>query len=114
LGEAYRANQRWQEAQSAYDKALAMDPNLPAAHLGLGLMWMTSADTSSPEAEIPSLQKALQEFKSYRSLLGAKLSKNDPTEYYLANLQRRIERAERTMARDKRRLEQQAQESKGQ
>lgn len=100
LGDAYRANERWAEAQAAYRRALELQSKLPEAHYGLGLLFLSAAGDFPGLDELGAYQKAVDELKTYRTEMGARLAKDDQSEEYLRDLDRMIKRARRQLERD--------------
>ncbi len=100
LGDAYRATEAWSESQLAYRQALALQQKLPEAHFGLGLLYMTAGADFPDLDEIRALEKASEEFRSYRNEMGPRLTRDDPSEQYLRDLDRMIQRTRRRMKRD--------------
>lgn len=108
LGDAYRANKRWTDAKQAFEKALSMDPNLAEAHFNLGLMYMTAGETFPGLDTLGSLRKASEEFEQYRRKMGPRMKRDDPSEAYLADLARLIDREERRIEREETRRRREA------
>lgn len=108
LGDAYRALERWTDAQQSYRRALELQSKLPEAHFGLGLLYLTAAGDFPGLDEVPALQKSVTEFKTYRSQMGPRLRRDDPSEEYLRDLDRMIQRAKRRIERDKERAAREA------
>jgi tetratricopeptide (TPR) repeat protein len=109
LADAYRSSRRWEDAQRTFDEVLKMNPNMPEAHFNLGLMYQTQGFDLPGVDELVALGKAKQAFSKYRSLMGAKLRRGDPSEEYLGGINRRmqrIEEARRRQAEEARRREQ--------
>jgi tetratricopeptide (TPR) repeat protein len=100
LGDASRALERWSDAQAAYRQALALQPKLPEAHYGLGLLFLTAGGDFPGLDELTAYEKAVDEFKTYRAEMGARLSKDDQSEEYLRDLDRMIKRVRRRMERE--------------
>ncbi len=100
LGDAYRATQRWTDAQRAYRKALELQSRLPEAHYGLGLLFLTAAGDFPGMDELTAYEKAVDEFKVYRSEMGPRLAKDDQSEEYLRDLDRMIQRTRRRLERE--------------
>ncbi len=100
LGDAYRATQRWSDAQEAYRRALQLRPKLPEAHYGLGLLFLTAAGDFPGLDELTAYEKAVDEFRIYRSEMGPRLAKEDQSEEYLRDLDRMIKRARRRAERE--------------
>ena len=100
LGDAYRALEQWSAAQTAYRQALALQTKLPEAHYGLGLLFLTAGGDFPGLDELSAYEKAVDEFKTYRAEMGARLSKDDQSEEYLRDLDRMIKRVRRRMERE--------------
>ncbi|MBN1921958.1 MAG: protein kinase [Anaerolineae bacterium] len=56
VGELYADWGRWREALEAYERSIALNPGLPAAHLGLSTCWQALGDSAKAET---SRQRAL-------------------------------------------------------
>ncbi|MEZ4325981.1 MAG: tetratricopeptide repeat protein [Polyangiales bacterium] len=95
LGDAYRSLRRWQEAKAAYDRVLASSPNMPEVYFNLGLMYRTAQADFPGLDQIQALQRARESFARYRNLMGPRLTRDDPSEQYLSELDRLIGRAQR-------------------
>jgi len=100
LGDAYRATEQWTESQKAYRQALALQAKLPEAHYGLGLLFLTAGGGFPGLDELTAYEKAVDEFKTYRTQMGARLSKDDQSEEYLRDLDRMIQRTRRRLERE--------------
>ena len=114
LGDAYRSTKQWVESKRAYDEAIRLKERLPQAHFGLGLMYKSAAADYPGLDEPGSLQKATDEFKTYRSQMGARLSRNDPSARYLEDLARQIKRVQHRIDRDRERQAREAESEDGQ
>jgi tetratricopeptide (TPR) repeat protein len=108
LGDAHRANKNWQQAKASFDRALSMESNLPEAHFNLALMYMTAGEDFPGQSNLESLQKAVEEFNTYRSMMGPRLPRDDPSEAYLEDLNRQVEREQRRIERDRARAQREA------
>lgn len=106
LGDAYRANKKWQDAKREFDLALRMQDNLPQAHFDLGLMYMEAGENFPGMDKLGAYERAVLEFNTYRSKLGAKLRSGDPSEGYLEDLSRQIDREKKRIEREQRRAAQ--------
>ncbi len=108
LGDAHRANKNWQQAKASFDRALSMQSNLPEAHFNLALMYMSAGEDFPGQSNLESLQKAVEEFNTYRSMMGPRLPRDDPSEAYLEDLNRQVEREQRRIERDRARAQREA------
>ena len=66
--------------------------------------------TSNPRLRL-ALDKASDEFKTYRQQMGPRLRRDDPSEQYLRDLDRMIQRTRRRMERDAQRAREEAAET---
>jgi len=101
LGDVYRALTRWADAKREFDKALRMQTALPEAHYDLALLYMTAGKDFSGLSELDALNRALTEFSTYRTQMGARLGPSDPSAAYIADTQRRIDREKKRIEREK-------------
>ena len=106
LGDAYRSKGQWNDAKTAFDKALRMRSDLPQAHFNLALLYMSAGAAFPGPDVLTSLGKAKDEFAQYRTQMGSKLPRNDPSTAYLDDIdksiareQKRIEREQKAAAR---------------
>ena len=109
LGDAYRALKRWQDAKREFDKALRMQSQLPEAHFDLALLYMSVGTEFPGLTELDALGRALIEFNSYRSQIGSRLTPDDPSTAYMADVQRQIDREKKRIEREKAAAEKEAQ-----
>jgi tetratricopeptide (TPR) repeat protein len=106
LGDAYRSTRQWNQAKTALDKALrARGNNLPEAHFQLALLYMTAgAEFPGPDL-LTSLAKAKEEFGTYRSQMGGRLSRDDPSSGYLDDIEKAVAREQKRLEREKKAAE---------
>lgn len=109
LGDVYRALRRWQDAKREFDKALRMQAELPEAHYNLGLMYMSVGSEFPNMTEVDALARSLTELQTYRTQMGAKLSASDPSQAYMADVQRRLDREKKRIEREKAKADKDAQ-----
>lgn len=108
LGEAYRASKQWQRAKAEYDRVLEMQNNLAEVHFNLGLLYLNSgADFPGPDL-LTGLNRAVNEFNTYRGMMGPRMPRDDQSQAYLEDLQRRIERENKRIEREKIKAEREA------
>lgn len=100
LGNAYRSTKQWEKAKSHLERVVAVAPRSPEAHYGLALLYMEGG------AEIPgmdlltALQRAQQELRAYREIMGPRLARDDQSTEYLEAITRQIEREQTRIERD--------------
>ena len=99
LADAFRATKQWTQAKASFDKALQMEPNLAQAHFNMGLMYMSAGEAFPNLDAMQALQAARTEFTRYRDMMGPRLGRDDPSAGYLADLNRQIERTQRSLDR---------------
>ena len=71
-------------------------------------MYMTAGPEFPGLDMLGALGKAREEFGRYRSMRGAKLKRDDPSEQYLEDIEKRITREKRRIKREKARAEREA------
>jgi tetratricopeptide (TPR) repeat protein len=71
LGDCYRLLQRYAEAKTEFDKALALDSSLAAAHYDIGLMYLTAQAIPGTSAD-NQVSTAIKELETYKTMRGAK------------------------------------------
>ena len=71
LGDNYRLLQRYPEAKTEFDKALAIDSSLAAAHYDIGLMYLTAQSIPGSSAD-QQVATAIKELETYKTMRGAK------------------------------------------
>ena len=108
IADAYRALKRWQDAKREFDKALSMQADLPEAHFNLALMYMSAGATFPGMTELDALDRAMSEFTAYRTQMGPRLSADDASATYMADIQRRQERERKRIEREKAKAEKEA------
>jgi len=105
LGDAYRSTRQWEKAKSAFDKALRMRSDLPQAHYNLALMYMTAGAEYPGLDALSSLGKAKEEFAAYRTQMGSRLTRDDPSTAYLDDIDKSIAREQKRIEREKKAAE---------
>ena len=105
LGDAYRSTKQWEKAKAAFDKALRARSDLAQAHFNLALMYMTAGAEYPGMDLLTALSKAKDEFGTYRSQLGSKLGRDDPSTAYLDDIDKAVAREQKRIERDKKAAE---------
>lgn len=100
LGNAYRSTKQWEKAKNELERVIAVSPRSPEAHYGLALLYMEAGSEFPGLDLMASLQRAQQEFRAYRELMGPRLARDDQSGTYLEEIQRQIEREQRRIERD--------------
>jgi tetratricopeptide (TPR) repeat protein len=105
LGDAYRSKRQWEQAKAAFDKALRMRTDLPQVHYNLALMYMAAGAEFPGMDTLASLGKAKEEFALYRSQMGSRLTRDDPSAAYLDDIEKSIAREQKRIEREKKAAE---------
>lgn len=100
LGEAYRATRQWAKAKAAYEQALKLRADAADVHFNLGLMYMAGSEQFPGLDKISALQAAKREFGVFRDALRSRRERVDPSEPYLRDLERQLEREQRRVAKE--------------
>ncbi|MDQ3037065.1 MAG: tetratricopeptide repeat protein, partial [Myxococcota bacterium] len=100
LGNAYRSTKQWEKAKNELDRVIAVSPRSPEAHYGLALLYMEAGGEFPGVDMLTALQRAQQEFRAYRDIMGPRLERTDQSAAYLEEIQRQIEREQRRIERD--------------
>ncbi|MDH5494075.1 MAG: tetratricopeptide repeat protein, partial [Myxococcales bacterium] len=108
VGDAQRSLRQWDPAKASFERVLRLDPNNAPAHFNLGLMHYAIGLEREQQEQIDAMQLARQHFVQYRNLMGPRLARDDPSEQYLSEVDRTIQRAQRAIERAARRAAQQA------
>ncbi len=101
LGDAYRSTRQWEKAKASFDRALRMRNDLPQVHYNLALMYMTAGAEYPGMDAISSLNKAKEEFAHYRTKMGARLTRDDPSVGFLDDIEKSIAREQNRIEREK-------------
>ena len=105
LGDGYRSTKQWDKAKAAFDRALRMRSDLPQAHYNLALMYMTAGAQFPGMDAVGALNKAKEEFANYRTKMGPRLTRDDPSVAYLDDIEKSIAREQKRIEREKKAAE---------
>ncbi|HJL16244.1 MAG TPA: tetratricopeptide repeat protein [Sandaracinaceae bacterium LLY-WYZ-13_1] len=108
LGDALRATKQWQEAKQEFDRVQEMEPENADVHFNLGVMYREAGGDFPGMETIEAYQAGVTEFNRYRELMGPRLPRDDPSETYLEELGRLIEREQRSIERERARAQREA------
>lgn len=108
LGDAYRSTKQWDKAKVAFDRALRMKNDLPQAHYDLALMYLTAGAEFPGMDLLTSLAKAKEEFGTYRSMMGSRLTRDDASTAYLDDIEKSIAREQKRIEREQKAKEREA------
>jgi tetratricopeptide (TPR) repeat protein len=100
LGDALRAMRQWQQAKAEFDRVQEMDPQNAQVHFNLALMYLEAGAEFPGLALLDALQRSVTALNRYRSMMGPRLPRDDPSQTYLEELGRLIEREQRRIERD--------------
>ncbi len=107
LGSAYRGKQRYEESDKAYKKALELDPNYADAYFNLGILYLDA--TQMPNQDLVAQWNASINFISrYKQMMGARLGKDDPSDQYMADARKSIEKEQKKQDRERKKREKEA------
>lgn len=99
LGDAYRATKAWPQAKSEFDRVQEMDPRNAEVHFNLAVMYREAEDSFPGLTKVQAYQRSVTEFNRYRELMGPRMPRDDPSQTYLEELGRLIEREQRAQER---------------
>jgi tetratricopeptide (TPR) repeat protein len=105
LGDAYRSKRQWEAAKTSFDKALRMRTDLPQAHYNLALLYMTALAEYPGMDTLTALGKAKEEFANYRTKMGSRLTRDDPSVAFLDDIEKSIAREQKRIEREKKAAE---------
>lgn len=108
LGDAYRATRQWQQSMAEFDRAREMDPRNAQVHFNLGMLYREAGGDFPGLDVIEAYQRAVTELNRYRELLGARISRSDPSQAYLDELGRLIQREQQARERERARQQREA------
>jgi tetratricopeptide (TPR) repeat protein len=100
LGDALRATRQWQQAKAEFDRVIEMDAQNAQVHFNLGLLYLEAGAEFPGMQLLDSLNRSVEEFNRYRSMMGPRLPRDDQAQAYLEELGRLIEREQRRIERD--------------
>ena len=108
LGDAYRATKAWTQAKAEFDRVLEMDPQNAQVHFNLGMLYREAGASFPGLSIIEAYQRAVTELNRYRQLMGPRLARDDPSQTYLEELGRLIQREEAAAERERARAQREA------
>jgi tetratricopeptide (TPR) repeat protein len=98
LGSAYRGKQQYAEAENAYKRATQLDPNYADAYFNLGILYLDAKQMPGTDL-ITKLNTSINYLNKYKQLAGYRLSKDDPSDTYIAEARTGIEREQKRILR---------------
>lgn len=101
LGDAYRATKAWTQAKAEFDRVQEMDPNNAQVHFNLGMLYREAGADFPGLTLIDAYQRAVAELNRYRQMMGPSLPRDDPSQTYLEELGRLIQRAQAAAERER-------------
>lgn len=108
LGDAYRATKAWTQAKAEFDRVIEMDPQNAQVHFNLGMLYREAGASFPGVTIIEAYQRAVTELNRYRQLMGPRLARDDPSQTYLEELGRLIQREEAAAERERARAQREA------
>jgi len=108
LGNALRGDQRFAEAEQAYQRALTVGKGSPAALFNLGVLHL---DNDLPGKDtIARYQTCLAYLRAYKEKLGESAPEGERLAEYMATAQKAIDSEEKRLERERRRADEKAKE----
>jgi len=98
LGSAYRGKQQYAEAENAYKRATQLDPNDADAYFNLGILYLDAKQMPGTDL-ITKLNTSINYLNKYKQLAGYRLTKDDPSDTYIAEARTGIEREQKRILR---------------
>ncbi len=98
LGSAYRGKQQYAEAESAYKRATQLDPNYANAYFDLGILYLDAKQMPNTDL-VTKLNTAINYLNKYKQLAGYRLTRDDPSDTYIAEARTGIEREQKRILR---------------
>lgn len=88
LGNAHKGLRSFQEAEKAFMKVTELEPSYADGYYNLAVLYLDSPVPGMDK--IPRLQKSLETFNKYKEIAKGRLSKDDPTDKYMAEAKKAI------------------------
>jgi len=108
LGLALHRSGQAAEAISAYREALRLQTDLAPAHFNLGMLYREAGENFPGMSALDAYQRAVDELNRYRELKGPRLARDDPSQTYLEELGRLIQREQARIERERARAQREA------
>ena len=113
MGSAYRGKGQVDEAQKAYEHALQINPNLAEVYFNLGILYLDAPQM--PNLDIPGKEtKGIDYLSKYKNLAASRLGGDDPTDGYVDDARKVIEREQKRIEREAKRKAREAQKKASQ
>jgi tetratricopeptide (TPR) repeat protein len=107
LGSAYRGVKEYAKAETAYNRALQLFPNYADAVFNLGILYL-DADKIENLDLTAQQNKAISLLQRYKQMMGARITKDDLADTYIAEATDKIDKENKRIEREKKRLEREA------
>ncbi|MDW8246605.1 MAG: tetratricopeptide repeat protein [Sandaracinaceae bacterium] len=108
LSDAYRGLKEWSKSRAELEKILSRNPSMVEAYYSFGLLLWEQANTLSGQEQLDMLVQAQQQLVQFRTLMGPRLTRDDPCNRYIEDINRQIERVRRSIERERARKEREA------
>ncbi len=90
------------------DRVIEMDPQNAQVHFNLGMLYREAGESFPGMTALDAYQRAVTELNRYRELMGPRLARDDPSQTYLDELGRLIQREQARIERERARAEREA------
>jgi Flp pilus assembly protein TadD len=104
LGSAYRGKGQYTDAEKEYKKALDLQPNYPDALFNLGILYLDAKEMPGTDL-VGKENAAITWLQRYKQSAGSRLPKDDPSDQYMADARKEIDRENKRLERLKKQQE---------
>ncbi|HEY2746720.1 MAG TPA: tetratricopeptide repeat protein [Polyangia bacterium] len=98
LGSAHRGKLQYAESETAYKRATQLDPNYADAYFNLGILYLDAKQMPGTDL-VTKLNTSINYLNKYKQLAGYRLTRDDPSDTYIAEARTGIEREQKRIER---------------
>lgn len=98
LGSAYRGKQRYPEADKELKRATELDANYADAYFNLGILYLDAKEMPGMDL-VSKLNTAINYLNRYKQVASYRLTKDDPSDTYIAEARTGIDREQKRLQR---------------
>jgi len=104
LGSSLRGKMQYTEAEKEYKKALDLEPNYPDALFNLGILYLDAKEMPGTDVT-GKYNAAITWLQRYKQAAGSRITKDDPSDQYMADARKEIDREQKRLDRLKKQQE---------